>query len=66
MTPSNSIRLEKRYTVRETADALDVTPDTVKGYCRSGVLRAKKVGPKQAWSIQGTEIRRLLKAWNAD
>lgn len=65
MSPG-AIRSDKLYTVREAADALGVTPDTVKAYCRSGRLRAKKVGPKQAWAVRGTEIRRLRRKWNAD
>ena len=61
----NSVDPAKLFTVREAADVLSVTSDTVKAYCRSRRLRARKVGPKRAWLIPGTEIRRLLKEWNA-
>jgi excisionase family DNA binding protein len=65
--PSNpdSVDPQKTFTVREAADILGVTPDTVKGYCRTKRLRSRKVGPKRAWAIPGAEIRRLLKDWNA-
>lgn len=61
-----TIRSDKLFTVREAADLLSVTPDTVKGYCRTRRLNAKKRGPKHAWAILGSEIRRLLKEWNGE
>lgn len=67
--PSNAtaIQSDKLYTVREAADLLDIAPDTVKAYCRPPRrLRAKKVGPKHAWAIPGSEILRQLKEWNRE
>jgi excisionase family DNA binding protein len=57
---------KKKYTPREAADLLGVTPDTVKAYCRNGKLKARQVGPKKQWMVTGAEIKRLQKEWNID
>ena len=54
------------YSAREAAQFLEVTPDTVKSYCRSGKISGKQVGPKKNWMVLGSEIARLRKDWNLD
>lgn len=56
----------RRYSPREAAELLGVTPETVKSHCRKGKLKAKKVGPKQEWRILGSEIRLKRKEWQLD
>lgn len=57
---------KRLYTVREAADLLSVTPDTVRSYCRDEKCRGQQVGPKKQWMILGSEIKRMLKEWNMD
>jgi hypothetical protein len=55
------------YTAREAAELLgEVTEATVKGYCKRGDLKAKKVGPKKRWMVLGSSIQQLRKNWAID
>ena len=53
------------YTAREAADLLNrtVTEATIKKYCKSGELVAKRAGPKSRWMIQGKSLVELRKKW---
>jgi excisionase family DNA binding protein len=61
-----SIKSKKQYTTREAADLLQVTPETVKAYCRNGKLKGRQVGPKKQWMVPVEEIKKLQKEWNLD
>lgn len=63
---SLNIEPEELYSMREAAEFLDVTPETVKMYCRNGKLKGQKVGPKREWKVRGSEINRLRDEWNLD
>jgi hypothetical protein len=57
------------YTPAEAAKFLGVGVDTIKRYCRQKFSRetpvkAKRVGPKKTWAIQGSAIIARLKEWN--
>ena len=60
---SKKIDAKQMYTAREAANLLEVTPDTVKGYCRELKIAGKQVGPKKNWMVPGSEIIRLRKDW---
>ncbi len=60
---------DKWYTVVEAADLLGVGVDTVKKYCREKYSRenpprAKHVGPRRNWTIQGSAIISQREEWN--
>ena len=57
---------QKWYNARETADFLTVTEGSVKKYCRSGTLPAKRVGPRKQWHVKGSSIVILRKKWELD
>ena len=57
---------KKSYSARDAAELLEVTPDTVKAYCRDGKVKGRQVGPKKQWMVPGGEIKRLRKEWNLD
>ena len=42
------------YTVQEVAEALDLTPATIRRYIKSGTIKAQKVGSK--WYITDTNL----------
>ena len=57
--------LSKRYTVKEAAEALRKSRDTILQLCRSGALRAKNIRPdseRACWQI----LEEDLNAFGAD
>ena len=56
------------YTAKETAGLLndEVTEATIKGYCKRGRVKAKQVGPRRRWMIQGSSILKLRREWKID
>jgi hypothetical protein len=56
------------YSARETVSLLkdQVTEATVKEYCKSGKLTAKKIGPRKRWVVSGGSIKKLRKEWDID
>jgi hypothetical protein len=65
---NKQVRPTDWYTAREAAFLLgnEVTEATVKEYCKTGKLRAKKVGPRQRWMIQGSSVLELRTKWEID
>jgi hypothetical protein len=65
---SNTIDPSGWYSARETASLLkdQVTEATVKEYCKSGKLTAKKSGPRKRWVVSGVSIKKLRKEWDID
>jgi hypothetical protein len=59
---------ERWYPVREAITLLDgyLIEDTLKNYCRAGRVKAKKIGPRRQWHIQGVEVLRLRAEWGLD
>jgi hypothetical protein len=68
-TVAKTLNSETWYTTREATDLLGnavtepTVKPTVKEYCKSGRLKAKKVGPKKRWMVLGSSIGQLLKQW---
>ena len=62
------IKARDWYTARQVADLLDgeVTEATVKKYCKTGKVEAKKVGPHQRWMVRGASILKLRQEWEID
>lgn len=54
------------YSAREAAAYLEVTELTVTRYCRDGILKGKKIGPKGRWHVPGSEIARLRRHWGLE
>ena len=57
------------YTAAEAAPFFEVTPETVKKYCRDGDVSRECVqrkGRRQVVHIKGSEIIRLRKEWHLD
>jgi hypothetical protein len=56
----------KWYTAAEAAPFLDVKEQTVTRYCREGMFgsrRARKIGSKRKWHVQGSAIMRKRVEW---
>jgi DNA-directed RNA polymerase specialized sigma24 family protein len=51
--------LEKRYSLREFALAMEVTPGTVRKWIRRGLVKGYRVGSRGWQFIPGSEIERL-------
>lgn len=51
---------DRLYSVRNAAVLLDVTPDTVRSYVRSGRLTAHKLSPSGPWRVDPGSLRRIL------
>lgn len=60
---NNLLEEEKYYPLEEAAKFLNVTGQTVSKYLRGGILKGKKMGPKQKWHVPGEEILRKRKEW---
>ena len=57
------------YTAAEAAPFFEVTPETVKKYCRDGDVSPEGMqrrGRRQVVHIKGSEITRLRKEWSLD
>jgi len=52
----------KFYTIQETAEALNVTPQTVRAYIKQGKLKGKRVG--RPILITENNLREFLQATN--
>ena len=50
---------DKLLTAREAAEILRVTPQTVKGYCTKGLLRASK--PRYDWLIRQSDLGEFIR-----
>ena len=74
---SKSLDPKEWYPAREAAPHLGVTVETVKKYCRDGkvhgkgpkgqwtiAIHCKRVGPKGEWTMLGSDVVKVLKAWN--
>lgn len=57
---------DKEYTVKEVAEFLKVTLQTVSNYLRKGELKGQKKGPKKKWFVLGRDINKLRQQWNYD
>lgn len=49
--------MEQLYTVEQTADLLQLHPDTIRLWLRNGRLRGRKLG--RVWRVPDDELRRL-------
>ena len=61
-----TIDSNKYYSLKETAELLEVTEATVAKYLREGDLEGKKIGPKQKWHALGRSIAKVRKEWGYD
>lgn len=61
---NSTITDSEYYTIKQVAEILEVTSQTVSNYLRNGGLSGQKRGPKKKWHISGTEIKRKLREWN--
>jgi len=52
----------KFYTIPETAEALNVTPQTVRAYIKKGKLKSKRIG--RPILITENNLKEFLKATN--
>ena len=50
--------MDRFYSVEETAELLQIKPDTVRRYIRSGKLRAVKL--VKVWRISETDLKTFL------
>lgn len=55
---------ETEYSIKDSLEFLNVTPQTVLKYLNNGTLKGKKIGPRSKWVIKGREIKNLMIKWN--
>lgn len=53
---------EQMLTPEDAARLLQVSPDTVRGWLRKGILQGKKVGGGKLWRISEETINEFMKA----
>jgi len=53
---------DKLLTPEETAKILHVSPDTVRGWLRKGVIKGTKVGGGRLWRISESTINEFIAA----
>ena len=53
---------EKLLSPEAAAELLDVSPATVRGWLRSGILQGSKVGGGKLWRISESAIDEFIKA----
>ena len=59
----NNLDIKQFYTVKEAAQFLEVTAQTVSKYLREGSMQGEKKGPKKKWFISGAEVLKKRKEY---
>ncbi len=57
---------DRLLTPEEAAKALHVSPDTVRGWLRKGVIKGAKVGGGRLWRISESTINEFITAAKSD
>lgn len=68
MSSGASVDPKRYYSAAEARAFLGVTEETIKDYCRKGscngtAVKAKQMGPRKQWHMEGASIQRILKVW---
>jgi excisionase family DNA binding protein len=55
-----SLRDERLYTVAQVAERLQVNPETVRRWLRSGELRGRLLGDKAGYRVEEGDLRNFI------